>query len=185
MFQKGGCCQPARRIVDHDGQVIRINIGFDLVGLFTSQQQPFNEEDMKHCPPELLQHGLTEDEWHEWKQKFITIITERRSFCSSYLSLLCCFQCNTHRKEVLRTDSRLKEWSEDFNSQCLQSKGMFCKIQSYSLQLRDRLYSHWIAISLTSSDCESLTKERHLFGSVQDWTCCGGVNEHELCCHPF
>lgn len=185
LFEVGGCCKPSRRIINQNNEIIRLNIGFNLVGLIQSQNQPFNSDDMLNIPIELLNKGITLNEWKDYTNKLIIILSERRGSLWSYFSLLCCFQCSKHKNEVLNTNQKLIEWENDFNINCLQSKGIYCKIQSYSLQLRERIYSHWIAFSFDKDDIEQLKNEPHLFGSVQDWSCCGGVNENELICHPF
>ena len=186
-FEPGGCYKPTRIIRNKEtNQIIRLNIGFNLVSIFSSNNhQPFNLEDITEIPEVLKEHGVTFEQWKEKIDQFITILSSRRSYFSTYFSLLCCFQCSRYRHEVLETNQRLSEWEENFNRNYLENKGIYCKIQSHSLQLRDRIFSHWIAFSFDRNDIEVLKKEPHLFGSIQDWSCCGGVNEHELCCHPL
>jgi hypothetical protein len=49
---------------------------------------------------------------------------------------------------------------------------------------KQRHFSRWIAFALQPHAVAHLRDEPHLFGHVESYACCNGVNEMECCMHP-
>ncbi len=54
-------------------------------------------------------------------------------------------------------------------------------IAVYTDKGKQRHFHRWIAIALTPDESEKLKSEPFLSGDIEDATCCGGVNERDLC----
>jgi len=59
-------------------------------------------------------------------------------------------------------------------------------VETYGIKLGlPIVYSErYFSFALTPEEGEKLVQEPHLNGDIEDHTCCGGVNEHDLCMHP-
>ena len=153
-------------------------------------------------PPELEQKGLRQEDWTTWMTKLNEVHqlkwskTRKELSCALVLmvwflvvplSILLRKEGNTNR----RWSESLFKWQNDFNEQCLQQHGMYCKTQSYGAQERcgcasvgDGFYNRFIVFAINPQDIEKLKREPHIFGDAADYSCCGHVPESELCMHP-
>jgi len=98
-------------------------------------------------------------------------------------------------------DSALRKWQKDFNENCLQKKGIFCKTKTFTSgtgiyhigngdeTANERiLVIKWVAFVLSSSQIDALENEPHLeTGKVErppcgvSCCCCCPNNNKTLC----
>jgi len=105
------------------------------------------------------------------------------------LGLCCKRMCNERKRHLSEWDTAMRKWQADFNEE-LNPLGMSVKTQSNCVVTRggngekQRHIERWFAFALTPEEGEKLAQEPHLKGDIEDHTCCGGVNENDLCMHP-
>ncbi len=47
-----------------------------------------------------------------------------------------------------------------------------------------RHFDVWLAFALSTEETEKLMLEPFLTGDIENFECCGGLNEGEFCVHP-
>lgn len=192
---RGGCCRqiPSRIICDSDRNVLRVNLMFYPTRCFKQSEGIVDD-----IPEELLKAGLTVEEIDEWLVRRLKLIGKKRNPCCwdvcncMGVAVLFCFlpcSCKRWKVHIDHWNHDLKEWQDEFNDQVLSRKNMFVKTQSnchvsYDKNGKHRNIERWISIAVTADEVERLKLEPHLYGDVENWGCCGGVNEGELCMHP-
>jgi len=95
---------------------------------------------MNHTPVQLFNHGVTDDEWKEHIHR-LSKINKKRYGCiylgiaTPIIALFCpCYMisCYAYDGKILNEcDSDLKQWQNDFNKECLEPNGIYCKTQSH------------------------------------------------------
>jgi hypothetical protein len=192
---RGGCCRqiPSKIICDQDGQVIRVNLMFYPTRCFKQ-----SEGIVDNIPEELLKAGLTLDEVDEWFVRKLKNVGRKRNPCCwdacscigafAFFCFLPC-ACKRWRTYIENWNHDLIEWQVEFNEQVLSKKNMFVKTQSncevsYDKNGKHRHIERWISIAVTADEVQRLKSEPHLYGDIENWGCCGGVDEDQLCMHP-
>lgn len=203
-FEQGGCCNPAppSEQLDAEGNVALIRLTYKIEDA-CGKSEPFSG---KHMPPnipsQLAQFGVSEHEWASAIKRLEADVQSLRSgactagcwagACLSILSLgiLCPVFCAMRKKKVVAWDAAFRAWQADFNDKVLVPKGGFCKSQSLCWVTygpkgeKQRHHARWVAIALQPHAVTHLRAEPHLFGDIENHSCCNGVNEGELCIHP-
>jgi len=162
------------------------------------------EEDVYEVPYYLAKKGLSKAQWQQWTRKLRAVNSKRSPICCSVLFFIFMIisivgllfipvMCKRGKRVIEQWDSALRSWQTEFN-QVLAPLGIFCKTQSRcrvtyvyasdgSVQRRKHI-ERWVSFALSSENAMSLHYEPHILGVADNTTCCGGVDEAQLCCHP-
>ena len=200
----GGCCQQAPQMIEHanggDGDVVRINLLFVPQDFCSSEGSGLLDEP----PKELFQNGFARATYDEWTEKLHKIKKIRASKCKDLCGCLLCvtfscftyYFCKARKSEISAWDKALRAWQYDFNSQVLNLYGIYVKTKSScsatygaialatGIPRKDWYIERWIAFALEPEEITKLKSEPYLSGDIEDFGCCGGANESELCMHP-
>jgi hypothetical protein len=194
---------PAKFITDVDHRPLRINLIFNKEGC----NKPGGLDDS--IPDELFATGLDRKVATEYLHQGLTNANAPSNCCCAAMCVtsvvlffwvpgILCACCAAGKREADDWNDRMLRWQNDFNSQVLQPRGMYCKTQSkcdavYVYQSngngagstrKERYTERWIAFAMNPEEANLLYNEPHVFGDLEDWTCCCGVDEKRYCAHP-
>ena len=198
--KQGGCCSnvPERQVRDEEGNIKRVNlaVGACLCCKTGLNRSGLDITDTDRIPPELLNRGFDLIDWQKWIDDLGVARELNNWSCTRILKaiFLPCLFCPCKTKdEILLSDKMLRQWQDMVNKN-FERNGetfMFIKTRSHCMITyndkgqRQRNVSYWLAVAMTEHEAQVLRNEPHLSGTVDDMTCCGGVNETELCWHQM
>jgi len=200
----GGCCTIAlaRQQLGADGNVAMMRIQYTMEGC-CGPAAPFQDGDMPpNMPTQLAQLGVTADEWaHAVKRLNADVNGMKRGMFNGpfllrcfatviTLGLVCPTLCAERKKQMETWDLAMHKWQDEFNEKVLVPKGGFCKTQSLcfvtygSKGEKQRWYYRWLAVAVQPHAVAHLRAEKHLFGDIENLSCCNGIDERKCCMHP-
>ncbi len=200
--ERGGCCRQAPQKLVHtageDGRIVRVNLLYEPSGCYSNSGNGLADEP----PDELFINGFRRDSFDDWIGRLEAMRSLRSTccfdcWCISCLICLPCFIpcfCSKGKKSIEAWDASFRAWQDGFNTQILGNCGMFVKTQSKCDVIfvpdgkggvrKQRYIERWLAFALTPEEVAKLKSEPHMVGDIENCSCCGGVNESDLCMHP-
>lgn len=158
----------------------RLIIDYYPMNACSSNSLGLREEDAENVPSELLERGITADQWRSFTKRLAAEVQPQAPCCGglgcffatvTLFPLLCwCRQNNNFQ-------STLSRWVQQLNSELLESHGMFASTQTvvYDAQY-DKHHHHeelsWIAIALNSEEVSKLKQEPHIWRFHPACPCC-------------
>ncbi len=200
--ERGGCCRQAPVKLVHatgeDGRIVRVNLLYATKGCCSNSGTGLLDEP----PEELFVNGFRRDSFDEWIGRLESIRHLMNPCCLDLccVSLLLCLPCfcpcfcSQAKKDTAKWNAAFQDWQDQFNRQILENCGIFVKTQSRcdavyvsdanGSSRKERHIERWLAFALTPAEVAKLKNEPHVVGDIENWGCCGGTNESELCMHP-
>jgi hypothetical protein len=129
-------------------------------GSFRVYPSSFND-----IPPQLADRGVTRDEWMHWMGRLSQQVQEVSFSVVSAVLIICTLVAIPyliHRSNRLHT--LVAQWTEDFNRQVLQPRGLLCKTQkSVENRGKHNIEESWLHIALTPEAISTLQQQPHIF----------------------
>uniref|UniRef100_A0A7S1VYT9 Uncharacterized protein n=1 Tax=Alexandrium catenella TaxID=2925 RepID=A0A7S1VYT9_ALECA len=205
-----GCCAPCgcgpkvpnKTVRTRSGQILRYNLVYKVEACF-GPGDGLQKDHMFNVPEAMAKMGVQNSTW--CKQtialKDVNAIENSIGCCPGLTCILlwspillltgccCCYLCKHQAAKLRQWDAAFREWQANFN-QILEPLGIFVKSQSMcyvthgSKGEKQRHIHRWLAFALTPGQITKLKAEPHLFGDIENNTCCNGIDENELCMHP-
>jgi len=197
------CCSFSKpyppRVENVDGVDQRIYINFQVES-YCSSSYPLSKGVVQSTPAQLLNKGVTDEQWKDHVQRLCKVNNMRGGYFSLFIPgwIVACttpfllpLYCRWDGSGVKAWDGALRKWQDDFNEECLIPLGMFCKTQSNSWVTsgssdEGRGIARWTAFALTPESAIKLRVESHLIGVIDDCYSkyCGAYPEGKCCIHP-
>lgn len=189
---------------DEDREPSRLNLVLFTSDVGFNKPTGLYGDDRKYVPALLEEKGVTQKDWDLWVGEKLKddVMSHRHGCCYNvfchvvpcYLTpcLACCWNV-WYGSEVQEWDQALRDWTQEFNREVLDAKGIFLKTQSNaffrtnkqgSMWRGRRVVTRWLAFSLTTRDKHRLYDEPHLKGDIDNSQCCCAIEEGQLSMHP-